>query len=414
MNALMNRIAIEVRHYQALSPTARLLVLSYFFRSAAYPIISTFAGAYIWQGSHDVMFLILYNAAACAVLPPMMVFNKLLLHKIELKTLYGIGIVLTGLSALLVIFYRSTSPLAYIVYGVVYGVGNGIYWANRNFLTLKHTDTKSRSYFTGLVFSLSTMASTIVPIVAGWFIVLTVSAHIFPTAMLGYGILTILAFALLILTGWIIQKGTFEKPILAELKPTPFSSTWRKARLLSVAIGLVDAPLYILPTVLVLKLAGNEGILGSVNSILAIITAAATYMFGRWYRQKHYLPLFTILLGVFTIAAIPLLWSIGYVSVIWYVIITNLADNLIWTVNEPKLMDMQDEESQTNNVTHYRLIVDRELFLNIGRVGIFGLFAVLTLYNQTMAIVYTGILSGMIALTITTPVLFKDLPSHRS
>lgn len=399
----------EVRHYQTLSPTTRLLVLSYFFRSAAYPIISTFTSAYIWQGSHDVMLLILYNAAACAALPPMFMFNKFLLGRIELKTLYGIGIVLTGLSALLVVFYTSTSPVAYIIYGLVYGIGNGIYWSNRNFLTLKHTDSQTRSYFTGLNFSLSTMASTVVPIVAGWFIVLTVSAHIFPTAKLGYGILTILAFGLLIITGWIIQKGIFEKPILTEPKPTPFSPLWQKARLLSIAIGLVDGPLYILPTVLVLKLANNEGILGSVNSIMAIITAAVTYIFGRWYRQKYYLRLFTMLLGIFILAAVPLLWTMGYVSVIWYVVVVNLADNLIWTVNEPKLMDIQDDESKMHGITHYRLIVDRELFLNIGRIGLFAIFAMLTVYTPTMAITYTGILSGIIAVVIITPIFFKKL-----
>ncbi len=403
IHVLARRITREIDHYRALPTTTRLLITSYFYRSAAYPLISTFASAYIWQANHNLTLLVLYQIAAMTLLPITFVCNKWLLKHFPFLHLYGAGVMFSGLSALLVVFFRSTAPLSYLVYGSLYGIGNGFYWANRNYLTLRHTTAEIRGTFTGINISLATATSTIIPLIAGWFIVLTVNSRIFPTSQIGYECLVGVAFILLVLAGWIIRNGSFAQPVVAETSRRPFSALWQKARLLSIAIGLVDAPSYILPTVLILKVLGNEGILGSVTGVLSLITAGATYIVGRVQHRYRFLPTFVLFLILFVIAGAPLMASIAVWSVAWYLILTTLLNNLIWTVNEPILMGMQDDEAHNNHITHMRLIIDREIFIDMGRILWFVIFLLLALKDQTLALSVTGTLSGILALIFIFP-----------
>lgn len=396
--AVIARWNREISHFHAMPETARLLSLSYFLRSAAYPLIGVFTGAYIWQTNNNVVLLILYYIGNFIALPIVFIFNKWLLSRIRMNSLYAIGTVLTGLSAVMVVFYQPHTPLTYLWYGFLYGFGNGIYWANRNFLTLRHTESTFRSYFTGLQFSLSTIASIIVPIVAGWFIVFTHT---------GYEILVLIGFSLLLLAGLIIRKGSFTQPELREKHARALSPIWQKARLLSVAIGSVDSAIYILPTVLILKSLGNEGILGTATSITAMLTAAVSYILGRKYKQSQYFRVFVGVLMCFVLAGLPLFWGFSSLSIIWYLLVSSLSDSLVWIANEPVIMDMQDDEVKRSRTTHYRLIIDREWFINIGRVTSLLIFLGLAWINQDIALQLTATITGILALGFTIPVLRK-------
>ena len=383
------RFKKELFHFIALPFTTRLLVVSFSLRNIAYPLIGMFTSAFIWKLSNDVTFLILYYIGNFAVLPIMFLFNAKLLRFIRLPTLYSIGTVLTGISALMVVFYRVKSPEAYFLYGVLYGIGNGIYWANRNFLTLKHTASAVRSYVTGLLFTQGTLASIAVPAVAGWLIVLSKS---------GYEILVVAAFLILVAAGLLVQFASFDTPVLRADRPQPYSPQWKRTRLYSVAIGAVDVPLYILPTVLVLLAIGNEAVLGTVTSVMAIVTAGVTYLFGRKQQTQHFFPSFVACIALFMLAGSSFFWGISMGTVLWYTVVTNIADNLIWTTLMPVLMDGQDEETQRSGHTHYDLIVDTEWRVNLGRVAVLGLFWVVVFFGGTWALRSITILSGITAL----------------
>ena len=408
MNALLDRFTHELNHFRSMPETARRLSISYFLRSAAYPLISMFTSAYIWQTNQDLTLLIIYNIGNFLVLPPVFIANKWLLARIALKKLYAISTVLTGVSSLMVVFYQSSRPEAYLLYGIVYGLANGIYWANRNFLTLRHTTSETRSYFTGLQFTLSTFASIVVPLLAGWIIILSTTTHIFPSRQAAYELLVGIAFLLLLIGGFILKGVSIATPHLPLGSHKPFSRHWNPARWLSIAIGCADSPLYILPTVLVLQTLGNEGILGSISSVMAVITAVITYIFGRKYRQAQFYPVFTGLLLMFTISGAPLALGMGAFAIIWYIVIANLTDNLIWTANEPKIMDLMDEEVHRSHVSHYDVILDREWFVNIGRVGMYAVFLMFAMISQSLALQITAMVSGIIALITLLPAIPKQ------
>lgn len=407
MNAVIARWYREIHHFRVMQETARRLSISYFLRSAAYPLISIFTGAYIWQTNQNLTLLILYNIGNFLVLPPVFIANQWLLRHIPLKKLYAASVVMTGISSLMVVFYRSSTPQAYIFYGILYGLANGIYWANRNFLTLRHTSSDTRSYFTGLQFTLSTIASIIVPVIAGWIIVITVSSGIVPSAQIAYQLLVGCAFTLLLAGGLVIQATPLEQPAVTDQGTRPFSQQWQRARFLSVALGAADVPLYVLPTVLILQTLGNEAVLGSISSVMAAITAVITYIFGRKYRQQQFYPVFLTFLFAFIVSGLPLVFGIGSFATLWYIVIANLTDNLIWTANEPKILDMMDNEVRQSHVSHYRIIIDREWFVNIGRVGMYAIFLGFAYVDQTLALRWIASIAGLIAILITLPAIPK-------
>lgn len=400
MNALLARLSHELNHFRSMPYSTRRLSISYFLRSAAYPLISIFTSAYIWQTNQNLTLLIVYNIGNFLVLPPVFIANRWLLQHIALKKLYAASVVMTGLSSLMVVFYQSSRPEAYFLYGTIYGLANGIYWANRNFLTLRHTTSDTRSYFTGLQFTLSTFASIVVPLLAGWIIVLSTTVNIFPSRQIAYEFLVGIAFLLLLIGGFVLKGVSIDTPLLTNKKHKPFSRHWNRSRWLSIAIGCVDSPLYILPTVLVLRTLGNEGLLGSLSSVMAVLTAIITYIFGRKYRQAQFYPVFTALLISFTISGIPLVFGITSFAILWYILIANLTDNLIWTATEPKILDMMDEEVHRSHLSHYDVILDREWFVNIGRVGMYAIFLALAMTDQVLALRATATISGAISLVV--------------
>lgn len=377
--------------------SAKILTVSYVLRSIAYPLMSIFTGAFIWKSSNDVTLLILYYLGNFIALPLMFIVNRRLLSFVPMRHLYLLGTFLAGFGPLLVIFQRHETALAYITYGFVYGIGNGLYWANRNFLTLTHTTSQSRSYFTGLQFTLSTLASMIVPPLAGWIIVFT---------SFGYQILAVAASLIFLGSGLIIRKNTFPQSTVSQ-KNKKLSGTWNIARLLSVAIGCVDSAIYILPTVLVLNVLGNEAVLGLVTGLASLLSAGASYIVGRKYRQSMFIVLFPAMLMGFAIAGIPFFWGVTIFSVAWYLFISSVSDSVIWVANEPVLLDMIDDEVKRSQASQYQLIIEREQFLNIGRVSMLILLLVTSLYDRQLGVAISATACAVIALGFVIPVLRK-------
>ena len=216
----------------------------------------------------------------------------------------------------------------------------------------------------------------VIPPIAGWIVI---------ALSFGYQLLAILAVVFLLGAGFSLKHGMFKTPVFSGIKKHP-SSVWNKARWLSVAIGCVDSAIYILPTVLILKLTGNEAILGLVSGIASGLSGCASYVVGRKYRQPMFSLMFPIAIAGFILSGVPMLWGISIVSVSWYLLIANLSDSVIWIVNEPVIMDMIDDEVKRSGTSYQRLIAEREGFLNIGRIAVTLPLLAIAMINQTLEI----------------------------
>lgn len=363
----------EIRHFNRLSNNAKRLVISYFLYGLGIPLISTFLNAFIWRGSHDFVSLIVYNVGMWIALPFIFFLNGILLQYISTSFLYTAGLILTALATFLLIILSLQGYTALFILGLVFGVGFGFYWANRTFYTMRLTEDSNRNYFYSLTFTVDTITGIIVPFIVGWIIVFG--------GDLSYKILAVLLFGIYLTAGLVsipltMRRSEHAHGILAKVK-----GKWNTMRVVTFLFGFQSGSNFIFPSLVVLYLLGNEGVLGTVTSLGALFTALVIYQIGKVSLAHHRLYIF--MLGVIILTLITIIFALYPASfgVIVYVVGITLVVNLTWAAYSPILMDVIDQYTPTKKQNRFKYLVDHEFFINLGRIGSTGIF--LFLYFTT-------------------------------
>jgi len=214
--AVQKRLTIETYYFRKLSLKARNLVVSYILQGAAYPLIGTFVNAYIWRTQGNIISVAAYNIGNFISLPIFFYLNGVLLKRFKLSILYLIGASLSASAAVFVVYFKSFNPVNYLFYGLMYGVGFGLYWANRNYLTFKETESENRNYFIGLNFSIDTLTGIVIPGVTGWLLVVGQNLGLYNIES-SYKVMIIIAFVLNFLSGFIVYKDQYEGPVIDKI-----------------------------------------------------------------------------------------------------------------------------------------------------------------------------------------------------
>jgi len=114
------------------------------------PVIDIFVAAYVMRNSQDVNLVVIYQFAVYTGIPLTLLINGFLLQRIQIKRLYSLGMLLSGV-AMAVMMSRGKLTLAGIgVAGVLMGMAFGLFWANRDFLALSTTSDSARNYYYGV------------------------------------------------------------------------------------------------------------------------------------------------------------------------------------------------------------------------------------------------------------------------
>jgi len=126
--------------------------------------------------------------------------------------------------------------------------------------------------------------------------------------------------------------------------------------------------LYIIPTLIVLILLGNEGILGTVQSVAAIISAMTVYYVGRkiGLEKRSHLLFIGIILAVISAIFFGSLFTATAVLV--FIGLNTMATPLIAIPWLNILYGQIESDSKQSESHQYAYIFDSELFLNIGRI----------------------------------------------
>ncbi len=379
----MNFLKRELEHFRALPQKARDLLLSYFYFSASYPLITIFINAFIWKKEGSITSLALYNIGNTIMLPIIFYANGLLLKKFKSNFLYFFGAVMTAVIPAIVILLPQMNSFSYFVFGFLFGAGYGMYWANRNYFTYQETASHNRNYFLGINFSANTITGILVPITLGWFIYLVPQ---------GYQISIVFAFILLFLSGLKVVRDRYQSPTISHIAITKTTPRWWASRFLVVSIGAVEGISLFLPTLLILTKLGAENILGSFNSLFHLLAAVLIYSYGRRAQVHHRksILLFMIVLGL--VAAVIFGATFNPLTIVFYLAVNYLTIEFMWLTSGPIMMDIMDEEKIIKGHNTYALIFDQELFLDLGRIVSFMiLFLIIYAFGQEIAIRFTPI-----------------------
>ena len=273
----------------------RILLLTNLIYAFVLPVIDVFVGAYVMRNSHDVKMVVIYQLAVYTGIPFTFLINGFLLQHINIKRLYSAGMLLSGVSMAVMMSLGQLSMTGVGVAGLMMGMSFGLFWANRDFLALSTTNDDNRNYYYGVETFFYTNTYVIVPVIIGWFIEGTGLRGWFGgDRNTAYQIVTGCVFLLTIFSSIVVHRGHFENPPKSEFIFFRYHWLWNRMQLLAILKGLAQGYIVTAPAMLVMRLVGQEGALGTIQAVGGILSAFLLYVIGRTTKPAHRIVIFTI------------------------------------------------------------------------------------------------------------------------
>jgi len=297
----------------------------------------------------------------------------------------------------LLVFTSADRALIVFCFGLLFGFATGVYWANRNFLTLKSIESEDRIYFTGLENVLAILSAIVIPLTIGWFLVLGEKTDWYSVDR-AYQVMVLLALLLSLLVGWLPQRIRLQSPYLKHVRIQKMTAGWNTLRWLEFSHGLQHGVEGVLPILLVLTFVGAEGSLGTLQSLSAVLSAIIVYIVGKRAAQKHRVTILGVWIVGLILAASVFSITFSALGVIAYFTIVSLTDSFRWLSLTPMMYDVIDAEQEITHEHHYSYIFDREIYLAIGRVLSLVIFYFISQYDGAAALRYGLLIGGVIQL----------------
>jgi MFS transporter, YQGE family, putative transporter len=400
LGSILKKPAREYQYFLTMPADMRVLLITNMIYAFVLPVIEIFVGAYIMRSSNDPKIVALYQLTVYAGIPLTFLVNGFLLRKIKVSYLYSFGMLLSGLSMLVMMSLDNLSFAGVGVAGILMGCSFGFFWANRDFLALATTNDKNRNYYYGLETFFYTNTFIIVPFFVGIFIANTESKNWFDgNAARAYQIVTIVVFVLTIISSAVVQRGHFTNPKQKEFVFFKFHALWKKMLVLAGLKGLAQGYLVTAPAILIMRLVGNEGSLGTVQAISGIVTAVMLYLLGRFTGPKHRIAILTIGLIIFLVGTLTNGILFSATGVIVFVLCKVLFQPLHDIAYFPIQMRVIDVVSKIENRNEFAYIFNHEFGLFLGRLFGLGLFILLANYvSEEFALKYSLITIAVLQL----------------
>ncbi|RVU00309.1 MFS transporter [Mucilaginibacter limnophilus] len=300
----MGKLKDEYNFFCSQPRPMRMLLLTNMVYAFALPVIELFIGAYIIRKSNDVSLVMVYQLAQGTGIPITFMMNGYLLRRFPISRLYALGMIISGIDMGVMMLFNNLNLFGVGLIGLIMGLSYGFFWANRVFLALNSTRDDNRNYYYGLETFFFTVASIIMPLVAGYFIASTQKLGWFGGhATTAYHFLTVLVILLTITASVIVHKGRFQNPVNAKFLYWKFHHLWDKMLALAALKGVAQGFIIAAPVMLIMKLVGEEGSVGSIQSTGSLLSAVMLYILGRKANPSHRVKIFAAGLLLFVVGA---------------------------------------------------------------------------------------------------------------
>lgn len=378
----------------------RVLLVTNMIYAFVLPVIDIFVGAYIMRSSNDPKIVALYQLTVYTGIPLTFLINGYLLNRLKVANLYSFGMLLSGLSMLMMMSLDHLSFAGVGVAGLLMGASFGLFWSNRDFLALNTTNDSNRNYYYGLETFFYTITAIIVPFAVGTFLVYS-GSHGWFGGNIGrsYKIVTVGVFLLTILSSIVIHMGKFSNPAHKKFIYFKFDILWYKMLVLSGLKGLCQGYLVTAPAILIMRLVGNEDSVGLIQSISGIVTAVILYILGRLTGPKHRIYIFSVGFAIFLAGTLfngILFSAIGVMAfVLGKVLFQPLHDIAYFPIQMKVINVLASKESRNE----FAYIFNHEFGLYIGRFLGLGMFIYLDFYvSENFALKYALIIVALVQL----------------
>lgn len=409
---MKNKVLSEFRFFMTMPRDMRLVLGTNMIYAFVLPIIDIFVGAYIMRSSNNPSMVAVYQLCVYTGIPFTFLINGFLLNKIKIARLYSFGMLLSGVSMIFMMTLSNISMVGVSISGFIMGASFGFFWANRDFLALDTTNDTNRNYYYGVETFFYTLTFIIVPAVVGWFLIRSSSLGWFDGNIVGaYKIVTGIVLLLTILASIVIHQHRFNNPKEKKFLYFHFDPLWKKMLGLASLKGMVQGYLVTAPAILIMTLVGNEGDLGTIQSVSGILTAFILYFLGRTTKPKHRIYIFAAGMTIFLIGALTNQILFSALGVIVFVLCKVLFMPLHDIAYFPIQMQVIDILSVREKRSKYAYIFNHEFGLYVGRFFGLVLFIGLAFYvSKDFALRYSLVIVALIQM-LSIP-LAKNILKH--
>ena len=397
--SILKKPRIEYDFFLSMPRGMRVLLITNIIYAFVLPVIDLFVGAYIMRTSNEPRLVAIYQLSVYTGIPVTFLINGFLLNKIKIAHLYSFGMLLSGISMVFMMTLGEVNAPGVAFSGLIMGSSFGFFWANRDFLALNTTNDNNRNYYYGLETFFYTVTTIIVPVTIGWFLISSGRWRWIGNIANAYKIVTVIVFLLTIFSSIIIHKEKFKNPTQKRFVFFKFDKLWNRMLFLSSLKGLAQGYLVTAPAILIMRLVGDEGSLGNIQSLSGVLSAIILYILGRTSKPKHRILIFSAGLLVFFIGTLVngVLFSAS--GVIVFVICKVMFQPLHDIAYFPIQMKVIDVLSYKEKRNQFAYIFNHEFGLYIGRFLGLGLFIFLIMYvSESFALKYSLIIIATIQL----------------
>ncbi|MDX1767370.1 MAG: MFS transporter [Arenibacter troitsensis] len=380
------------------SRSAKILILTNLVYAFVMPVIDIFVASYIMRNSNDPSKVMLYQLAIYTGIPITFYINGYLLNRINIKRLFSLGMLLSGVSMIFMMSLKEISYSGLVSAGLIMGMSFGLYWSNRDYLVLATTSDRTRNFYYGLDTFFYTTTAVLVPIVIGWYL-MTGNGSTNEGVNSGYKVVTVAVFIFTIIASIIFHFGTYEKPKNEKFLYFKFHKLWNKMLQMALLKGLAQGFIVTAPAILMMKFFASEGALGTAQSIGAIIAAIIMLILGKLSKPKHRLIIFSFGLICFFLASLfnaLLFSSIGVIIFIFLLLIARPILDIAYFPIQLKVIDLL---SELENRNEFAYILNHEFGLYVGRLIGAGTFLGIAFFGDAdIALRYALLIIGTLQL----------------
>ena len=394
---MLNKLKIEINHFKSQPHNFRILILTNLVYAFVLPVIDTFVAAYIMRNTHgDITKVVIYQLTIYTGIPLTFLLNGFLLKHFDIRKLYAAGMMLSGVSMVVMMSLHELNTLGIASAGMIMGLSFGFYWANRDCLALSITNDSNRNYYYGMETLFYTIISVIIPITIGLFIDSQIRDSQKHTA---YLIITGIVFVITVLASIVCFRGAFKNPVEKKYVFFKFHPLWYKLLTLASLKGLAQGFLVTAPAMLILKFFGNEGALGSATSIGAVIAAAIMYVLGRISKPSDRIKIFAAGITLFAVGAAINGVLFSPTGVVVFILMLLIAKPLMDLAYFPIQFQVIDIVSKMEKRSEFAYILNHEAGLYVGRFSGAATFLLMAKYGSAdIALRYAVIIIGILQL----------------
>ena len=374
--------AKQLRQFDLFGDSAKRVLKANCVFGFMLPFYIIFSNTYIfnYNPEGDISFNIIYSALTFVGNPLGFILSGILLRQLHVKTLFivGMSVIIVNMAVMMFIPSAWLTPASIFFFGLISGLGSGIYWSSRTYLTVVSTDDTVRDFFSGLDYVFFIAGGIVTPALVGSWIGLHETGLF--SRQFAYQSAMLFALGLVVFASITVARGKFSTVNAKRFLKYKFIKSWQTTRAYVFIMGIYHGAILGVPAVFMMLYVGQEQQLGLVESATHFFALISIYIVSSI--SKRALRPYVMLAGsiLFLIGALAfgsLLPGHAAIATVILVIAFYLSDPTMNFPYRASFMRSIDHSSAIEKRDPYTYLTDIEQFNALGRLVSIGAFYLL-------------------------------------